>query len=99
MTQEGEQIFVNFTGVETAIKRDRAIMIHIGPMTRGGTFSRLLSFCHIYVLLLRENRPFSYYENECGSNDISLQCVEFSNMHNCDGSFNATLSNLAYKIV
>ena len=23
------------------------------------------------------NRPFSYSENECGSNDISLQLVEF----------------------
>ena len=45
------------------------------------------------------NRPFSYSENECGSNDISLQFVEFSNVHNCDRSSNATLSNLAYKIV
>ena len=45
------------------------------------------------------NRPFSYSQNECGSNDISLQFVEFSNVHNCDRSSNATLSNLAYKIV
>ena len=44
-------------------------------------------------------RPFSYSENECGSHDISLQFVEFSNVHNCDRSSNATLSNLAYKIV
>ena len=42
---------------------------------------------------------FSYSENECGSNDISLQFVEFSNVHNSDRSSNATLSNLAYKIV
>ena len=45
------------------------------------------------------NRPFSYSESECGSNDISLQFVEFSNVHNCDRSSNATLSSLAYKIV
>ena len=45
------------------------------------------------------NRPFSYSESKCGSNDISLQFVEFSNVHNCDRSSNATLSNLAYKIV
>ena len=45
------------------------------------------------------NRPFSYSENECGSNDISLQFLEFSNLDNCDPSFNATLSNLEYKIV
>ena len=32
---------------------------------------------------LGENRPFSYSENECGSNDISLEFVEFSNdVHN-----------------
>ena len=45
------------------------------------------------------NRPFSYSENEGGSNDISLQFVGFSNEHNCDRSSNATLSNLVYKIV
>ena len=45
------------------------------------------------------NRPFSYSENECGSKDISLPFVEFSNVDNCDRSFNATLSNLEYKIV
>ena len=45
------------------------------------------------------NRPFSYFENECGSNDISLQFAEFSNVHNCDRSCNATLSNLVYKFV
>ena len=46
-------------------------------------------------------RPFSYSENECVSNDISLQFVEFSNVHNCDRSSktNTTLSNLVYKIV
>ena len=45
------------------------------------------------------NRPFSYSHNECRSNDISLQFVEFSNVHNCDRKSHATLSNLAYKIV
>ena len=34
---------------------------------------------------------------ECGSNDISLQFVEFSNVHNCDRSCNVTRSNLVYK--
>ena len=45
------------------------------------------------------NRPFSYSENEYSSNDISLQFVEFSNVDNCDRSFNATLSNLENKLV
>ena len=45
------------------------------------------------------NRPFSYSEKECGSNDISLQFVEFSNVHNCDRSSNAIQSNLANKTV
>ena len=45
------------------------------------------------------NRRFSYSENECGSNNILLQFVEFSNVHNCDRSSNAALSNLAYKVV
>ena len=45
------------------------------------------------------NRPFSYSENECGSNDISLQFVEFSNVNNCDRSSNGTQSSLVYKIV
>ena len=44
------------------------------------------------------NGPFSYSENECGSNDISLDFVEFSNVHNCDRSSNATQSNVAYKM-
>ena len=43
-------------------------------------------------------RPFSYSESESRSNDISLQLVEFSNVHSCDRSSNATLSNLAYKL-
>ena len=46
-----------------------------------------------------DNRPFSYSENESGSNDISLHSIEFSNVHNCDRSSNATQSNLAHKIV
>ena len=45
------------------------------------------------------NRRFSYSENECGSNDISSQFVEFSNVHNTARSSNATLSNFAYKVV
>ena len=49
--------------------------------------------------LFLDNRPFSYSENERGSNDISLQFVEVSNVHNCDRSSNATLSNLVYKTV
>ena len=40
------------------------------------------------------NRPFSCSENERGSNDISLQFVEVSNVHDCDRSSNDTLSNL-----
>ena len=55
--------------------------------------------CNSQATPLSRNRPFSYSENECGSNDISLQFVEFSNVHNCNRSSNATLSNLAYKIV
>ena len=55
--------------------------------------------CLYEVWIEIANRPFSYSESECGSNDISLQFVEFSNVHNCDRSSNATLSNLAYKIV
>ena len=43
------------------------------------------------------NRPFSYSRKECGSNDISLHFVEFSNVHNYDRSSNATQSNLVYK--
>ena len=43
------------------------------------------------------NRSFSYSEKECGSNDISLHFVEFSNVHNCDRSSNATQSKFAYK--
>ena len=45
------------------------------------------------------NRPFSYSEKECGSNDISLQFVEFSNVHNCDRSSNAIQWNLVNKTV
>ena len=45
------------------------------------------------------NKPYSYSENESGSNDISLHVIEFSNVHNCDRSSNATQSNLAHKIV
>ena len=41
------------------------------------------------------NRPFSYSDNECGSNDISLQFVEFSNVHNRPFSYSEkeSLSN------
>ena len=47
--------------------------------------------------VFQSNRPFSYSENESGLNDVSLHFVEFSNVHNCDPSSNATQSNLAYK--
>ena len=50
-------------------------------------------------LEFKRNRPFSYSEKECGSNDISLQFVEFSKVHNCDRSSNAIQSNLANKTV
>ena len=43
------------------------------------------------------NRPFSYSKKESGSNDISLDFVEFSNVHNTDRNSNATQSNLVYK--
>ena len=43
------------------------------------------------------NRPFSYSEKESQSNDILLQFVEFSNVHN--RSSNATRSNFANKNV
>ena len=45
------------------------------------------------------NRPFSYSEKKCESNDISSQFVEFSNMHNGDRSSNAIQSNLAHQNV
>ena len=40
------------------------------------------------------NRPFSYSEKESQSNDTLLHFVDFSNVHNCDKSSNATRSNL-----
>ena len=65
--------------------------------TFGATFrhEEMLKVCPLKCKLA----PFCYSENKCGSNDISLQFVEFSNVQNCDRSSNATLSNLAYKIV
>ena len=45
------------------------------------------------------NRPFSYSEKESQSNDTLLHFVEFSNVHNSDGSSNATQSNLVNKNV
>ena len=51
------------------------------------------------VWVVFPNRPFSYSEKECESNDISLQFVEFSNVHNCDRSSNAIQSKLAHKNV
>ena len=60
--------------------------------------------CHRFrnnlsLLFMHWNRPFSYSEKECGSNDILLHFVELSNMHNWDRSSNAIHSNLAYKTV
>ena len=45
------------------------------------------------------NRPFSYSEKESQSNETLLYFVEVSNVHNSDGSFNATQSNLVYENV
>ena len=45
------------------------------------------------------NGPFSYSKKECGSNDISLHLVEFSNVHNTDRSSNANPSNLCIKCI
>ena len=49
--------------------------------------------------IIGRNRPFSYSKKECGSNDISLHLVEFSNVHNTNRSSNATKSNFVYKNV
>ena len=43
------------------------------------------------------NKPFSCSKTECGSNDISLHFVEFSNVHNGGRCSNANQSNLVYK--
>ena len=48
---------------------------------------------------MNENRPFSYSKTESESNDILINFLEFSNVHNSDRSFNATHSNLVYKNV
>ena len=45
------------------------------------------------------NRPFSYSEKESQSNNTLLHFIEFSNVHDNDGSSNATRSNLVYKNV
>ena len=44
------------------------------------------------VLLLY--RPFNYSKKESKSNNILLQFVEFSNVHNSDRNSNATRSNI-----
>ena len=48
---------------------------------------------------ITRNRPYSYSRRECGSNDISLHFVEFSNVHNTNRISNATQSNLVHKNV
>ena len=45
------------------------------------------------------NRPFSYSEKESEWNDISLDFVEFSNVHNSNRSSNASRSSTAYENV
>ena len=45
------------------------------------------------------NRPFSYFIKESESNDLLMHFVEFSNLHNSDGSSNPTGSSLTYKNV
>ena len=49
------------------------------------------------TVFLSASRPFSYSEKESQSNDTLLHFVEFSNVHNCDRSSNATRSNRSYK--
>ena len=61
----------------------------------GLCFRNLLSHC----TSPSANRPFSYSKKESGSNDISLDFVEFSNVHNTDRSSDATQSKLLYKNV
>ena len=74
------------------------LLVAITRIVRAGSLDMLESFTAIQTIMT-DNRPFSYSENECGSNDTSSQFLEFSNVHNCDRSSNATLSSLAYKIV
>ena len=45
------------------------------------------------------NRPHSYSIQESQSNDVCMHFVEFSNVHNSDGSSGAIRLNLAYKSV
>ena len=42
---------------------------------------------------------FAILKKECGSNDISLHFIEFSNVHNCDRSSDTIQSNLGYRNV
>ena len=42
------------------------------------------------LLQHRLNRPFSYSKKESESNDVMMHFEEFSNVHNSDGSSNAT---------
>ena len=52
-----------------------------------------------FVIVRRENKPFSHSEKKPESNDILPHFVEFSNIHssNSDRRSNATQPNLAYK--
>ena len=45
------------------------------------------------------NCPFSFSGKEAVSNDVMMQCEEFSNVHNNDRASTAIRSSLAYKIV
>ena len=65
---------------------------------RFSTFT-LVFTCEKSYNLICLNRPFSYSEKESQSNDTLLNFKEFSNVHNCDRSPNATRSNLVYKNV
>ena len=42
---------------------------------------------------------FSYSKKDCGSNDISLHFVEFSNVNNTDRGSNLNQSSLLYENV
>ena len=63
-------------------------------ISSGNTPGPLIDFSLFRQPLNDLNRPFSYSENESGSNDISLDLVEFSNVHNCNQNSNHILKML-----
>ena len=100
------QLFVQTFCLKTCVMSAQSSMILKLPKKwscdmKVASVSQYFYSIHFYEIWNEscKNRPFSYSENECGSNDISSQFLELSNVHNCDRSPNATKSNLAYKIV